>query len=545
MPDKSLPESNQYELPSQSVTWAVWAVLVAILLPMFLRMPLTNDTVLYDLQARWIGEGAVPYSDYIEPNLPGAVWIHQAIRSIVGQSSEAFRLFDFSVLTFAFLTVGHFVADSTQRRRTAAGAIVFATLCYLTQSEWCHTQRDSWLLFPTVLACFLRWKNATKGEKWHQSTLWGLSILEGTIWGVAIWLKPHIIFVIVAVWLIGWIVQRDMSKGAVSSLGLFIGGLIMGTAGIAWFIIMEAWDPFVETVLDWNPGYVAARKAGWTRPRIVAMVVRMSPWIWLHFIAIPSACRALCSLKNKHNRHEQAGPAILSAAYLAWIAQSVLTQHLFDYVHLPAILLAVFVIAMTVDFTSTGWKWGLRVFAVVALLSTSQFQMKRLALWRQCVTGPNSAQLQDELMIFENPVRTDMEEIKSFLSKELRDGETFIVFNSDMVSMYWDLDQRAPTRFVYAYELLEYFPERKEHIQRDLLAKSPRFMVTDLVSCGMPVRLAEEIGRDGAQAPPPAYKRIRLETFPWNYPVVFREGRYLVHDLKSPVSANALPVPSE
>ena len=62
--------------------------------PLFLRMPLTNDTLLYDLQTRLFTEGAVPYRDILEPNWPGVFWIHSAIRGVFGRSSEAMRAFD-------------------------------------------------------------------------------------------------------------------------------------------------------------------------------------------------------------------------------------------------------------------------------------------------------------------------------------------------------------------------------------------------------------------------------------------------------------------
>lgn len=70
------------------IAWLVLAV------PMFLRMPETNDAEMFDLQAWLIADGGVMYRDVLEPNLPGVVWIHLLVRVIGGSSSEALRVYD-------------------------------------------------------------------------------------------------------------------------------------------------------------------------------------------------------------------------------------------------------------------------------------------------------------------------------------------------------------------------------------------------------------------------------------------------------------------
>ncbi len=73
--------------------------------PLFLRMPLTNDAQMYDLQVRLLHQGGVLYRDILEPNLPGVVWIQSLVRNAVGWSSEALRAFDLLVLA------AHVLAD--------------------------------------------------------------------------------------------------------------------------------------------------------------------------------------------------------------------------------------------------------------------------------------------------------------------------------------------------------------------------------------------------------------------------------------------------
>ncbi len=59
--------------------------------PIFVRLTLTPDAVLYDLQAGCLLEGGVLYRDVLEPNLPGVVWIHAVVRSVAGWSPEALQ----------------------------------------------------------------------------------------------------------------------------------------------------------------------------------------------------------------------------------------------------------------------------------------------------------------------------------------------------------------------------------------------------------------------------------------------------------------------
>ena len=66
-------------------------VVAAVRGPLFLCAPLGPDPVMYDLQARVVDDGGVLYRDILEPNLPGAVWIHSVVRHIAGWSSEALR----------------------------------------------------------------------------------------------------------------------------------------------------------------------------------------------------------------------------------------------------------------------------------------------------------------------------------------------------------------------------------------------------------------------------------------------------------------------
>ena len=100
--------------------------------------------------------GGVLYRDVFETNLPGIVWIHAAIRTLAGWSSEAMRLVDVAVFGAIVWLLMRLL-----RRQGASAAVRVATAfaccwCYLSVSEWCHCQRDTWMLLPALAAVSLR-----------------------------------------------------------------------------------------------------------------------------------------------------------------------------------------------------------------------------------------------------------------------------------------------------------------------------------------------------------------------------------------------------
>jgi hypothetical protein len=118
-------------------------------------------------------------------------------------------------------------------------------------------------------------------------------------------------------------------------------------------------------------------------------------------------------------------------------------------------------------------------------------------------------------------------------------GREVCFYNSDFVALYQAMGLTPPTRFVYLHELLVFFPERRAEIHNQLASSGHRYVVTDLVACGMPRHLAEQIGPDGPLAPPPDYDRGRAG-YPWALPVVYRAGTYLVHQVDRPLEALGL-----
>src|SRR5262245_16523452 len=84
----------------RSDKWSAGLAMVVLLafltagFPLFLCMPLWADATLYDLCALNLMQGGVLYRDILDTNLPGMVWLHLAIRSLLGWRSEVLRAVD-------------------------------------------------------------------------------------------------------------------------------------------------------------------------------------------------------------------------------------------------------------------------------------------------------------------------------------------------------------------------------------------------------------------------------------------------------------------
>ena len=135
---------------------AIPALWLMLQVPVFLQMPLTPDAVLYDLQAHCLVQGGVLYRDIVEPNLPGVVWIHAVVRSLFGESDQVLRVFDLVIVLSITGILCRVVAARTDSRRlqdaSMAGLASLLLMFYLGTSEWCHCQRDTWMLLPCLLA---------------------------------------------------------------------------------------------------------------------------------------------------------------------------------------------------------------------------------------------------------------------------------------------------------------------------------------------------------------------------------------------------------
>ncbi|MBN9523066.1 hypothetical protein J0H58_31890, partial [bacterium] len=193
---------SRFPWRSARAGWAAFVVIVAVGLPLFLRMPLWIDVTLYDVAARTILSGGTHYKDVFDTNPPGFVWLLCGVRSLLGTSSEAVRAVDVLVVS----AIGFLLLHAARRAGAAPAAVAWGAAgmagFYLFISEFNHAQRDVWMMLPALVATGYRVRRVTAAHDRPVTNLrvFGTAAFEGLVWGAAVWIKPHAFPVAVAVW---------------------------------------------------------------------------------------------------------------------------------------------------------------------------------------------------------------------------------------------------------------------------------------------------------------------------------------------------------
>jgi hypothetical protein len=558
------------------------AAVLAVNVPLFLCLGLTSDASQWDLCTRTVLHGGVLYRDALENNLPGMLWLHALVRSVCGWRPEVLRAADLLVLgAVVWLLVRRLPSRGLAPRLALAGVLL---LFYFSTAEWCHCQRDPWLLLPALLALGLRQRQVllTVGRISNPSGPHGRfekpsyrakhlagAFLEGVLWGAAFWLKPFVAVPALACWAVSVLGVRALSRSehgkpvgvtAVLADGgaLLAGGLTAGAAGVAWLWASGTWPAFADVVFGWNREYVVHRMVAIDLPTLLlGLVVRLFPWVLVHVAAGPLALlhvRRLLSGSLAAPPAETVGTALLSALYLGWLVQAVCLQQLFDYVHVPAVLLGLTVLAvsavaiadcklqianlsvqsaichlpsaMAKPVPLVRGRLVAAFFLLCVLLGYGPVLRARLPLWPRCVAEGSTPELRDRLMLLKNMSWSDLDRVRDYLRKRgVRDGE-LTCYSAPTIPLYLDLDVRPSTRHFLLQHVLAMFPRHRDLVLHELTSSGQRFLVCDLLWYGLNAR--EEDLEAAADALVPPLPRRWHEPYPWSERIVFRSGRYVV-----------------
>jgi hypothetical protein len=521
-----------------------------VTLPLFLNLPTCLDVAQYDLCARTVLRGGMLYRDTFEVNLPGIVWLHLLLRPLLGWDRLAIRAAD---LAFFAISVGLLL--SCLRRldldRVALAWSGFALAAYyLSTSDWCHCQRDSWMLVPALGALNLRVIRVERSLAGDSSHL-GLALAEGLLWGAAFWIKPYVAFPALAVWLSSAAFLLGQSVGLRrvlrGELAVLLGGLAVGGLGIAWLLATGTWAAFWDLFLSWNPDYVAlGRTRSWLRP--ILFLQYHAPWGAAHLVAVPIAIGSCAPLFRVRLGGLPESPSVavtqslLSSCYLGWLCQAVFVQHDHEYIVVPPTLLALTIVAGWFNRLSIG-KIGLAavgVFAVLAAYHHPLLQPARLALWPSCWTDPGSAALADALAVDRDAGRSrsllDMEQLAEYFRRQgVRDGE-LTCYSCTTADLYLMCGVQPSTRFTAYTLFVQWFPRHRNELLDTLNASRQRYVATDLRCFNQTVLAEAEREIPSPYELPSSFPEEWRGVFPWSEPIVFRSGPFAVHRVTGPVA---------
>lgn len=545
--------------------WILTLVLVGSQVPIFVQQTLTPDTVLYDLQARCLLNGGVLYRDILEPNLPGIVWVHAIVRSFIGWLSMALLVFDLFVVLAIGLLLAKLVRTGAGRSDESQAMIALTLpgvlLFYFGTSEWCHGQRDTWMLLPCLVAVLIRVK-VLQGLKRVDCRLprfsfqqFGWGTLEGIFWAIGFWLKPFVAVPALAVQLVSIRYSSGFRSWSLQLLSVLFGGLLTGAAGIALMVQSGCWTYFWDQLTQWNGDYFQSGRTRWTLDRFVDHAMRFQPWIWLHVGAIAISVRQLIAKRTAAAAGKCKDPAVvgnlLGALYLGWILQAFIVQQLFDYIHVPGVLLAWAICIRSAAAALTAprplqtaaddratWKTltlpAFAAFLCLALVVSPMVRWNRQQLWLECVQACSgsalSPQSKDQIAQFPFPRWTELQPMIEHLREAGIADKALIAYNGNLIHLYPELGIPPVTRFVYLDVLARSFPGRRSEMIAALERSAVRFVVSDLREDGW----EGDLPTNGLLPASLADRQSSL-CFPYNQTPVFRSGGYVLFQIDHPV----------
>lgn len=572
---------------SAVAAWLVLAATLVIGVPLFLRMPLWVDATYHDLSARNILWGGVHYRDIFETNLPGMVWLHALVRTLLGWTSEALRAVDLAVVSGSVALLWFWLrrvgVSHAGRTWFAVGALFF----YVFETEFIHCQRDVWMLLPTIVALHLRGRQLARAPGVSRGRVLGGAWLEGVVWGCAVWIKPHALVPALFVWGASLGALRSRRGVVVAdTLGLLAGGAMAGIAGSAWLIATGTWPHMWDVLLNWNGEYYrwSLREMDM---RASAVIMYFAPWSLVHLAAIPVALVASFRARvwqpgnpGETRLHE----ALLAALYLGWLTQATFLQRTFHYSQAPPLFLALAVVAARrwpVAQVFIAWclvagfvrHYGNTNEAVGDVLerfrhekentykqlipwhrltNPEQFGADWRSIWWQCVRGDSTPALKDQLSFYHNihcaPTWTELDEVRQFLETlNLKDGE-LICWDDSTHPLYLDLGIRPGVRYMHVNTVLDTFRTKRPLVRQELIDGRARHARQFVVSDTGVTRFLYGFY---SLAPPPGrpldlpieFPCFCRDVFPWDQPIVFKAGRYFVHEITNPIEAIRVPHP--
>lgn len=245
-----------------------------------LGWPLIHDAPLMHYVAWLITQGAVPYRDAFDMNLPGVYLLHLAVLVAGGPGDWAWRLFDLGWLAATCAVIFAYCRPMSGDWAAASGAALFA-LYHLSGGAWRAGQRD-FLLCLFLLAGVYGVARAIEAGGARPLAAAGLAL------GAAMTIKPYAGLLWVGCILVAALTARRRERSAARAAAAIAGaGLVVPALVFGWLAWRGGLGPFVDILT----GYVLplysriGRSSVWT-----ALGWYEYGWpLWLLFAAVGAA----------------------------------------------------------------------------------------------------------------------------------------------------------------------------------------------------------------------------------------------------------------
>src|SRR5262250_2932102 len=152
-------------------------------------------------------QGAVPYRDVFDMNMPGIYLLHLGVISVLGEGDRAWRCFDLAWLVLTAAALFGFSRRMGDTQSGLASALLFA-LYHLSGGAWRAGQRDFLLCLFLLAGFYGVARSLERGGALGPLAWGGLALGTGTT------VKPHAALFWVAAMAVAAVVARRRGPAA-------------------------------------------------------------------------------------------------------------------------------------------------------------------------------------------------------------------------------------------------------------------------------------------------------------------------------------------
>lgn len=210
-----------------------------------LGWPLIHDAPLFHYIGWMLAQGAVPYRDVFDVNMPGVYLLHWALVAGPGPSDVAWRLFDLGWLAATCLLLAAYVRPLAGRSPAVAAGLLFA-LVHLAGGAWRAGQRDFLLCALLLLGA---WGVA---RAWERGGALRPLLWSGLALGAGMMIKPLAGLFWLGCAAAGALAAGRAGRSPLAGAGAVLAsGLIVPGAVLAWLGWSGGFWPFVAVLTDY------------------------------------------------------------------------------------------------------------------------------------------------------------------------------------------------------------------------------------------------------------------------------------------------------
>ena len=149
----------------------------------------------------------------------------------------------------------------------------------------------------------------------------------------------------------------------------------------------------------------------------LGLIVRNVPWSIVYLATVPLAVAAAVGSMVVRRPGDRPDRALLAAALVGWAAQAWFAPHVFDYVHVGGMMLAV---ALLADLPAgpLGRRLALAGLVGLAVIGHAKVFRDRAAVWADCLgDGADRPEVHDRLCRIQRMRWADLDRVSGFLRR--------------------------------------------------------------------------------------------------------------------------------